>query len=253
MKLIYCYDKEKAVTEKKRYQRESGNREKTVTEKKRYLRKSSRRKSINNKYRGVKMSQVKIRMADLEDAKAVYDIYEPYILNTVITFEYDKVPVGAFRERMKKVMEKFPWLVCEIDGEIAGYAYCSPHLERAAFAWDCECSVYLNEKYHRRGIGTALYDALFQIVKKQGVYNIYSLICVPHESSVALHKKYGFSEVGTYYNTAYKLGRWRHLLVMEKRLEEALGEPKPVISIHNIDKAFLENEFRKAEKTVILG
>ncbi|MGB8455364.1 MAG: N-acetyltransferase family protein [Anaerocolumna sp.] len=197
------------------------------------------------------MSQITIRMAALEDAEAIYKIYEPYILNTVITFEYDKVPVQMFRERMKQVMEKFPWLVCSIDGVIAGYAYCSPHLERAAFGWDCECSVYLDEKYHRRGIGTALYDALFNIVKKQGFYNIYSLICIPHESSVALHKKYGFTEVGTYYNTAYKLGHWRHLLVMEKKIDITTGEPKPIRAINNIERNFLEDEFHKAEKRII--
>ncbi len=197
------------------------------------------------------MSRITIRMANLEDAEEVYKVYEPYILNTVITFEYDKVPVEVFRERMKNVMDKFPWLVCLIDGEIAGYAYCSPHLERAAFGWDCECSVYLNEKYHRRGIGTALYEALFHIVEQQGIYNIYSLICIPHESSVALHKKYGFTEVGTYYNTAYKLGKWRHLLVMEKRLKETIGEPAPVIPIHKIDKKFLENEYEIAVKKIV--
>lgn len=197
------------------------------------------------------MNQVKVRMAELEDAKAVCEIYEPYILETVITFEYDKVPVDVFRERMKKVMEKFPWLVCEIDGEIAGYAYCSPHFERAAFGWDCECSVYLNSNYHRMGIGTALYEILFEIVKKQGFYNIYSLICVPHESSVVLHKKYGFHEIGTFYNTAYKLGKWRDLLVMEKRLKDDFREPKPVIPIHNIDNSYLESEYARAEKIIM--
>ncbi len=198
------------------------------------------------------MSEVIIRMADSADAEAIYKIYEPYILNTVITFEYDKVPLEQFRERIKKVTEKFPWLVCTVEGAVAGYAYCSPHLERAAFGWDCECSVYLDENYHRRGIGTALYEALFNIVKKQGFYNIYSLICVPHESSVALHKKYGFTEVGTYYNTAYKLGQWRHLLVMEKRLCNPVGEPTSVISIERIDKEFLKEEFHRAEAKIMV-
>ncbi len=197
------------------------------------------------------MKLVEIRMAVLEDADEIYKIYEPYVLNTVITFEYDKVPIEIFRERMKIVMDKFPWLVCSIDGVIAGYAYCSPHLERAAYGWDCECSIYFNEKFQRKGIGSVLYDVLFEIVKKQGIYNIYSLICVPHESSVALHKKHGFTEIGTYYNTAYKLGQWRHLLVMEKRLKETEGEPKPVIPVHKIDKHFLEEEFRKAEKRIV--
>jgi L-amino acid N-acyltransferase YncA len=196
------------------------------------------------------MSQITIRMATLNDAQAIYHIYEPYILNTVITFEYDKVPLNVFEERMKKVMEKFPWLVCEIDGVIAGYAYCSPHLERAAFGWDCECSVYLSDQFKRMHIGSALYAALFNIIKEQGFYNIYSLICVPHESSVALHKKLGFTEVGTYYNTAFKFGEWRHLLVMEKRIREIVGEPQPIKTINMFDNNFLENEFRKAEKLI---
>lgn len=197
------------------------------------------------------MKTVKVRMARPEDAPEIYKVYEPYILNTVITFEYDKVPIAEFENRIKSVLNKFPWIVCEIDGEIAGYAYCSPHLERAAFGWDCECSVYLNEAYHKMGIGTALYNALFQIVETQGYYNIYSLICVPHDSSVALHKKYGFEEVGTYYNTAYKHGSWRHLLVMEKRLKEKLEEPKPVIPIGEFMEDYLQEVFQKAEEYII--
>lgn len=194
------------------------------------------------------MKQIDVRMATLEDAEAIYKIYEPYILNTVITFEYDKVPIPVFQERIKDVMEKLPWIVCSIDGVIAGYAYCSPHLERAAFGWDCECSVYIHKDYHKKGIGTVLYEALFQIVKEQGYYNLYSLICIPHASSVALHKKFGFVEIGTYFNTAYKLGEWRHLLVMEKRIQDNLNEPKPVIPIHKVDNKIIQEAFTTAKE-----
>lgn len=196
------------------------------------------------------MSQVTIRMATIDDAEAMYNIYEPYILNTVITFEYDKVPIQEFRERIKNVMLKFPWLVCIIDGVMAGYAYCSPHLVRAAFGWDCECTVYLSEKYQGRKIGTALYEALFQIVKNQGYFNIYSLICVPNDSSVFLHKKFGFTEVGTYYNTAYKLGEWRHLLVMEKGLQETIGVPKPTVPFYQLDHSIIEGIIKYAETII---
>lgn len=196
------------------------------------------------------MNKISVRMATIEDAKAIYDIYEPYILNTVITFEYDKVPMEIFEKRMEAVMDKFPWLICSVNGEIAGYAYCSPHLSRAAFGWDCECSVYLSEKYHKMGIGTALYISLFQIMDKLGYYNIYSLICVPHESSVALHKKYGFHEVGTYYNTAYKHGSWRHLLVMEKKLKETKDAPVPVMFMSELQEEFLNQTYQEAEEYI---
>lgn len=188
-----------------------------------------------------KENKMIIRMATLEDAESILRIYEPYILNTEITFEYERVPLPVFQKRMEHVLEKLPWLVCCIDDIVVGYAYCSPHMERAAFAWDCECSVYLSEQYKHKGIASSLYQALFQLVKKQGYYKVYSLICVPNDGSVGLHIKYDFTEVGTYYNTAYKLGKWRDLLVMEKNLQEAAGEPKPVLQIHQLDQSYIDD------------
>lgn len=196
------------------------------------------------------MNQIIIRMATLDDADSILKIYEPYIMNTVITFEYEKVSLVKFQERMTNVMSQFPWLVCCIDGVLAGYAYCSPHFERAAFAWDCECSVYIDEEYKRRGIASALYDALFHLIKKQGYYNIYSLICVPNEGSLSLHTKHGFTEIGTFHNTAYKLGQWRHLLIMEKQMQSFIAAPDPIIPIHELDKNMLKEEFEKAKLLV---
>ena len=73
-----------------------------------------------------------IRFAGKEDAAAILKIYETYILNTAVTFEIEVPTVEAFVARMEAVTAQFPWLVCEVDGEIAGYAYASKHGERAA-------------------------------------------------------------------------------------------------------------------------
>lgn len=169
-----------------------------------------------------------IRPATTEDAKDILAIYEPYILNSTITYEYDKIPLEDFRLRMKNIMEKHPYLVYVVEGDIAGYAYASPHLERAAFAWDCEVSVYLSPKYQKHGIASILYKELLEIVEKQGYKNIYSLIDYPNEASFALHKKFGFAELGIYKNTAYKFGAWRSLQVLEKNLGD-LSEPKEIL------------------------
>ncbi len=182
------------------------------------------------------MSKTEIRMATLEDTEEIYAIYEPYILNTVVSFEYTTVPLDNFKERIRKITSAYPWLVYTVDGEIAGYAYCSLYRERAAYNWDCECSVYIKDTYHKKGIGTALYNALFQLAKEQGLYTIYSVICVPNTGSVALHKKFGFKEIGIYEKTAYKFGAWRDLLVMEKHLREAEGEPEAVIKPYDLPK-----------------
>ncbi len=180
------------------------------------------------------MSNLVIRMATLEDAAALLSIYQPYILNTAITFEYEPLTLEAFQKRMEHILVQFPWLVCEVEGEIVGYAYCSRFKERAAFDWDCECSVYIDEKYHRRGIATELYHKLFELVKEQGYYTIYSLITYSHQSSVELHKKFGFTEVGVYEKTGYKFDRWWDLLVMEKRLKSFEETPVKPKSIHEI-------------------
>jgi phosphinothricin acetyltransferase len=181
------------------------------------------------------MDKLVIRMAVEGDAKAIVDIYRPYILNTAITFEYEEISVEDFIKRMKIVQEQFPWLVCEVDGEVVGYAYCAKFKERAAFAWDCECSVYIKESAHRMGIATALYTKLIELVKRQGYYNIYSLITYPHESSVALHKKFGFREVGIYKKTGYKMGQWWDLIVLEKQLRSFDDTPVMPKSIHEIN------------------
>lgn len=180
------------------------------------------------------MSEAVIRMATLEDAEAILRIYEPYILETAITFEYDPVPVEVFRKRMEGVLSQFPWLVYERDGIILGYAYCARFKERAAFNWDCECSVYIDPKAHRQGVATALYNKLFELVKQQGYYTIYALITYHHESSMELHKKFGFTEVGVYEKTGYKFGQWWDLLVMERRLREPDPSPVPPKNIHEI-------------------
>lgn len=168
-----------------------------------------------------------IRPATLEDAKDILAIYEPYILNTTITYEYDKIPLEDFKLRMESIMKKHPYLVYEVEGEIAGYAYASPHLERAGFAWDCEVAIYLSPKFHGQGIASKLYKVLFEIVEKQGYRNIYSVLDYPNEASFALHKKFGFTEVAIYKHTAFKLGAWRHLQVLEKRFGD-LSEPKKI-------------------------
>lgn len=174
-----------------------------------------------------------VRDALIEDADQIYQIYEPYILNTPITFEKEPIPISVFQDRMRKVMLKFPWLVCERDGKIIGYAYASIYRERAAFDWDCECSVYIKEGEHHKGIATLLYNKLFDLLIRQGYYRVYSLINYPNEGSMRLHKKFGFTEVGLLKNTGYKLGAWRDLIVLEKELRPLSDNP-------NLPKTYLE-------------
>lgn len=191
-----------------------------------------------------------VRMAKLEDAKEINAIYENYILNTAVTFEYDPVSDEAFMERMRKIQSKLPYLVCEIDGVIAGYAYLAPFKSRAAFGWDVETTVYVKEGYYRRSIATALYSALIQFAKELGYVNIYALITEPNEPSKKMHEAYGFAIVGHYPETGYKLEQWWGLNVMCKRITKCQIPPRPIQLIHELSITQTEEILKRASEKV---
>lgn len=166
-----------------------------------------------------------IRTATTEDAKGILSVYAPYILNTTITYEYDIPTVEEFQERIRKITEFYPFLVCELEGEIIGYAYASKHKERAAFKWGAEIAIYIKDDYHGSGIAGRLYDQIIDILYKQGVYKVYALIDSPNEKSEHFHLKRGFKEIGYLLRTAYKLGRWCDMKYYEKVLRECEGAP----------------------------
>lgn len=196
------------------------------------------------------MENIRIRFAKLEDAQDISNIYEPYITDTAITFEYDPVPAEEFEGRIKEVQKRLPWLVCEIDNKIAGYAYCAPYKSRAAFAWDVEIAIYIDKNYHRRNIGKAFYECLFQMMNLQGYYNIYAMITVNNESSAKLHETMGFRKVGVYEKTGYKFGTWWDLLIMVKEIGDFTIEPTAIKSIHEIDHKVLEDIMMDSTKYI---
>src|SRR5688572_16294335 len=114
-----------------------------------------------------------IRLARETDAKGILDIYAPYIENTSFTFETEVPTISDFAGRIRSYLEIWPWLVCEINGEIAGYAYATRHRERTAYQWCTESSVYIHDDHQKKGIALALYVALFSILEKQGFRNVY--------------------------------------------------------------------------------
>jgi L-amino acid N-acyltransferase YncA len=175
-----------------------------------------------------------IRMARKDDAPQILKIYQPFIMNTTITFEYDKISLGDFENRMEDIMSQFPWIVYEIDENIVGYAYSSPLFSRAAFSWDCQCSVYIDNSNQGMGIGSQLYDVLFDINKRQGYYNVYALITVPNPSSMYFHEKQGFIHNGTYEKTGYKFGKWHDLELMSKTIGDFTTKPTPIKSIRDL-------------------
>ena len=91
------------------------------------------------------MHKVNIRVATVEDAKSLLDIYAPYVENTAISFEYTVPTVEEFTARVQNITAQYPYLVWEEEGQVLGYAYGSAPFERKAFSWCAESSIYLRQ------------------------------------------------------------------------------------------------------------
>lgn len=186
-----------------------------------------------------------IRFAQSKDAEGILAIYSPYITNTSFTFESEVPSEEAFAERIKNYLDNWPWLVSEIDGKIAGYAYGSKYRERVGYQWCVECSVYIHDDFHRRGIAKKLYTALFEILKTQGYYNVYAVINLPNDKSVKLHESCGFKWFANYENVGYKLGKWKTVGWWQLTLNEYIDDPPAPIKFSELDKGVVEKILSK--------
>lgn len=185
-----------------------------------------------------------LRFAAPEDARALLAVYHQYI-DTSVTFEYTLPTAEEFRDRIEDISQDYPYLVWEEDGAILGYAYAHRFHERAAYQWCAELSVYLERAAHGRGLGTKLYTALMEILRLQGVRNVYGCITVPNDKSIALHKAMGFQLVAQFHNAGYKAGAWHDVVWYEKSIAPAGGTPAPIKSVRETPAAVLADILAK--------
>jgi L-amino acid N-acyltransferase YncA len=149
-----------------------------------------------------------IRLATPQDATEMLALYRPYIEESEISFELVTPSLGEFQARIAEKMEKFPWIVCESEGRIVGYAYAGTYRSRRAYDWSVESSVYVLQGFHGQGIGRALYERLFHLLKRQGVVNVVAVLTLPNSASEAMHERLGFEKVAVLKDIAFKNGRW---------------------------------------------
>jgi phosphinothricin acetyltransferase len=180
---------------------------------------------------------MKIRFIRPADHAGVLDIYRPFVEHTAITFDHEVPSAAAFSGHILAVSAFYPWLVAEINGGIAGYAYAGKHRARKAYQWSVESSVYISEDHHRSGIGKTLYETLFHLLRLQGIVNVYAGVTLPNEKSERFHAAMGFEPVGIYKRVGYKLGRWHDVSWMSLSLGAYDRDPAPPLSIKEIEKS----------------
>jgi len=172
------------------------------------------------------MNDCTIRPAAIDDASAVAAIYAPYVRDTAISFELEPPDAEEMARRIAQISGTYPYLVCCAgDGRVVGYAYASRHKERAAYRWDVDVSVYVDNAFCGRGIGTMLYTRLFELLERQGFRRAYAGIDIPNPASEALHIKFGFKPVGIFRSTGWKLGKWRDVLWMDRPVGDGDNAP----------------------------
>lgn len=169
-----------------------------------------------------------VRPADpARDAAACAAIYAPYVAGSPVSFEEAEPSSADFAARIARIAATHPYLVCERDGRIAGFAYGAPHRERAAYRWAADVSVYVDPAQQRRGIGRALYEALLARLRAQRFHVACAGITLPNAASVGLHESLGFELVGIYRGIGWKAGAWRDVGWWQLRLSAPTGDTPP--------------------------
>jgi L-amino acid N-acyltransferase YncA len=165
-------------------------------------------------------NNVAIRPCTEADIRAITGIYAHHVLHGLASFEVEPPSENDLRQRYFDIVGGgFPYLVAERAGEIVGYAYASPYRSRPAYRYTAENSVYLHPAWTGRGIGRRLMSALLTECEAKGLRQIVAVIGdSANMASIALHRRLGFTIVGTIRSAGFKFGRWVDTVLMQRSL-----------------------------------
>lgn len=147
-----------------------------------------------------------IREADMDDAPAIAEIYNGYVLGSTATFDTEPVSVDHMRKRMREILEEFPYFVYVLNGEVAGYCYAHRWKEKEAYRQTLETTVYVAQGHCGRGVGHELMEKLIAECRSRGFWALIACITAGNEASVALHERLGFVRVSMFKNVGMKFG-----------------------------------------------
>jgi len=150
-----------------------------------------------------------LRPATPADAAAIAEIYNHYVLHTIITFEEEAVTESEMAARITEVLGlDLPWFVWEEKGRVLGYAYAGRWKSRCAYRYSVESSIYLAKDTTGRGLGTKLYVALIDTLRTKGIHSIIGGIALPNDASIGISEKLGFQKIGQFKEVGWKFEKW---------------------------------------------
>ena len=149
-----------------------------------------------------------IRNATEADAAAICAIYNPFVLETSVSFETEPIAPATMAARIGDVTATYPWLVAEDADGVLGYAYANRWRQRNAYARTVETTIYLHRARTGSGVGRVLYAALLDELRERGFHVALGCIALPNPQSVAFHERCGFEKVAHFAEVGRKFDRW---------------------------------------------
>lgn len=180
-----------------------------------------------------------IRRAQLSDADFIAATYAPFVDETSVSFETTPPDVSEIQRRMTAAGDAYPWLIAELDGKQAGYAYASQHRTRAAYQTSVDTAIYLDADARGQGIAMPLYEALSDVLTAQNYVMAFAGVTIPNHASEAFHRKAGFKQVARYPNVGFKNGAWRDVVWFAKELAAPATPPATLKPLSEVDLSAL--------------
>jgi len=150
-----------------------------------------------------------IKEVTFDNIQQICDIYNHYIQNTIITFEENPVSYKEMKKRIVEITSSLPFFVYTENEEIIGYTYASKWKgRRCAYRFSVEATIYLKAGKLGKGIGTKLYTALLNDLRKRNIHAVIGGIALPNQESQHLHEKFGFKKVAHFTEVGYKFNQW---------------------------------------------
>lgn len=164
--------------------------------------------------------EIIIRPYQIEDAVAIVEILNYYILNSTALYDYNirttEQQQAIFDEKLKK---SFPVIVATIDEKVVGFGYYSEFRFREAYKFTVEHSVYVAPNQHGKGLGKIILQSLIDLAKQQKLHTMVAVIDAENQNSISFHEQFGFETVGNIRESGFKFDRWLHSIIMQLMLE----------------------------------
>jgi phosphinothricin acetyltransferase len=149
-----------------------------------------------------------IRKVKLIDTSQIVEIYNYYVLNSIITFDRVPFSIEEYTAKIKNISTNFPYIVFEENNEILGYAYANSWRTKPSYNQTVESTVYVKHGIHGKTIGSQLYTELLKQLKELEFHAIIGGISLPNDPSIKFHEKFGFEKVAHFKEVGKKFGKW---------------------------------------------